>query len=184
MPRPFAGRLARLDPLPLQAVDVLDDHHRVVHQHAHTEHQAEHAEHVEGAAEEEHRPTGHEQRERNRQGDDQRRRDAAQEEKEHADGQQTTEQAGVAQTLDGIQDRLGGIFPDQHLDSLQLGVGADLLDPFFQAAHRGHRVRRGLLVDVKPDGEVAVQMSPVVQNRFPQIDRGDIAETQAGDLQG
>ena len=65
------------------------------------------------------------------------------------------------------------------VDAAQLRVLADLVDAFHQPVDGLDGVGRGLLVDVEADGEVAVEVAPVVQERLAQLDRGHVAQAQA-----
>jgi len=175
LPRAEAGRIGRRHAGSLQAVDVLDHDDGVVDEHPDAHHQPEHRQHVELQPEREHPAAGHEQRERDRDRDDQGGRQAAQEEEQHADRQEATEDPRVAQPADRLQDLLGLVLPDQQVDPLQLGIFADQIDPGQQSFDRLDGVRRGLLVHVETDGEVAVEVAPTCELRLAKIYGCDVA---------
>ena len=180
-PRALQRCLLRVGLVDVAPIDGFQDHDRVVHQHAHAEHQPHHREQVQRLTHEVHQAAGRDDREGDRERYDQRGVHAPQEEIEHEDGHHRADQTGLAQPVQTLRDVLGLIFPDEQLDALQQRVVVDLLfDDPGHVVYDLDRVRGGFLEDFHRDGVLAVQVAAVGQRWFFVLDLGDVAQLQTG----
>ena len=176
---PQPGRFLLVLPLLLVAEDVLHHHHRVVHEHADAHDQAEQRQGVEGVAASPDDAARDDQGERDAKDGHQGCRDPSQKQVKDQGGQHGPEDAGEGQIAQGALDFVSLAEPDQEVDALQLRIAVHGGDARLQGVADLHRVRLGFLAHGDADGEVAVQVPPVLQGRFLVDHVGHVAQLEA-----
>ncbi len=169
----------------MMAVDRLENDDSVVHEHSDGQHEAHHGEDVEVGAHEVEQAAGRDDREWDRQRDDQRRIEPAQEEVETPHGQQPAHEPRQQEALDAVGDLRGLVVPDEDVDPLQQGIGADVvLEHVVDGVGHVHRVRRRLLEHRQRHGIGAVEVAAVTDRRLLVVDLRDVRQPEASLVDG
>ena len=190
--RRTAGILVQLVSM---AEDRLDDHDRVIHEHAEREHQTRQTDHVERdiehsrLAQEVDQHEGGDHRDGHGHRDQRRRAEPAQEEEDGQDRHCPADQSGVPQLPQSLEHILGGVGVDVDLNALRLGQQPNLLefildrlDHLQQVARRGLGDAHGQRLDAVEEVEPVLLGQPVDHVGHVGQPQTAVVDRQVGDL--
>ena len=158
--------------------DVLQDHDRIVDQHADRERDAAERHDVERQVEHVHHDEGADHRHRDREAGNEGRAGVAQEQVEDQDREQAADQRGLAHLADRRGNELRLVVDELHLAAGRQRLG-ELLDAHADAVGELHRVGVAFLVDGELDGLAAVHARDRLAVLVAARDRGDVAQVHA-----